>query len=450
MLVGEQGPPFVGKSGIQLWADMERFTGLTKKDFYATNIIKEALPNFRDPKPAEVAAALPTFLDELTSVRPDVVVTAGGFATRTILGGVRLADVHGIPHSAEIAGHQFVCFPTYDPGAGLHNKSFLAAFAYDLGRLGAFLRGELSVWAPSSRPASSEWLLGPPVSAPGPHIVALDTEGWVENPWGLSFTPDGRTAYVAAPEVFPELAVWLRKQTLVLHNGIHDLPVLRAMGVNIERYHDTQVLAYHDLMRTGSGILEAESQNLGTLAYRECGLQLRELSDLPGVDFDTQTIPYTDAVRDYAGMDVIATWRLFDVYRKRGLVDYPPYRIDMAQVPLVETMIRNGIPFDVDASVDYYAETLDKIETCTEELQQAARRYGIRDFNPKSHPQVRDIVTRRIGLRSGKRTKGGKPSTSEKALAEHQDHPFVAKLQEHRALVKERGTYAGPLLEELL
>jgi uracil-DNA glycosylase family 4 len=450
----QDGRPFVGKAGKELWAGMKRFCGLTRDDFYVSNIVKEGLPKNRDPKPHEIAAALPEFLDELELVQPQLVITAGGFATRAVLGRRLMSDVHGIPHQVEIAGRSFVCHPIYHPAAGLHNKGFLAAFAYDLDRLGAYLRGELPVWAPTSRPACSEWFSDDAKDAlrglSGMALVAVDTEGWADLPWGLSFSVDGFHGYVIRADDTRALR-WFRdrisRATVVMHNGVHDVPVLRAMGIEIEHYHDTQVLAYHRMLRTGCGVLEAESQNLGTLAYRECGMVLGELKEIPGVDLDARIIPYTDDVMLYAGADPVATFRLFAEYQDD--TDYAPYQIDMGQVSLVRGMIDQGIPFDVDAALDYYAEVLDKLERCTERLQQMAARYGKREFNPGSHPQVREIITRKIGLRVRKRTKGGLASTNEKALADFKDHPFVSKLQEHRELVKLKGTYAEPLLEEL-
>ena len=452
----QQGRGFVGKSGKELWSGMSRWCGLSREQFYISNLVKEGLPKSRDPKPAEIAAALLEFVDELERVRPKIVVTAGAFATRALLGrGVRIADVHGIPHRAEIGGRQFLCHPIYNPAAGLHNKGFLSAFAFDLDHLNALLRGNLRPWAPSDRPVCCSWLseaLWARRKAPFGTVVAVDTEGWVSKPWGLSFSVDGERAYlIRASEkaLLREFGEWLRDKVVVGHNFIHDVPVLRAMGVEVGAFHDTQVLGYHDMIRTGSGVLEAESQNLGTLAYREVGMVLRELEDLPGVDFETQMIPYSDEVRDYAGADAIATRRLFDVYARRGVVDTDAYQIDMGQVPLVEEMIATGIPFDRDDAIDYYYEVLGKLSDASKELKAQAARFGNRDFNPASHLQVREILTKRLGLRIRKRTKGGQTSTNEKALADFKNEPFVERLQTFRELNKLKGTYLLPLLKEL-
>jgi len=450
-----EGRGFVGKSGKQLWSELKRHTGLTRPQVYVSNLVKDGKARNTPPTPAEIAAALPEFLDELARVKPRIVITAGAASTRAVLGNVKMADVHGIPHKADIAGRQFLCHPIYHPAAGLHNKGFLAAFAYDLERLSGLLRGQETPLEATSD-ATTSWIDSTPAAATTAlrsPVIALDTEGWIEQPWGLSFSDDGQHGYVVRADdlgVLRAIGRRLQGKILVLHNGIHDLPVLRRMGIPIVAFHDTQVLAYHDILRTGSGILEAESQNLGTLAYRECGLLLGELTDLPGVDLPGRVIPYTDAVRQYAGEDAVATYRLFRIYEQRGLLNYAPYQIDMGQIPLVEQMIRTGIPFEIDDTTEYYMSVLDKLAACTAALRQRAARLGNRDFNPGSHPQVRELLTRRIGLRIRKRTKGGLASTNERALADHQDDPFVQQIQAYRELIKLKGTYLVPLLSELL
>lgn len=459
------GRPFTGKIGAQLWSEMKRCTGLSRRAFYVSNIVKDGCGKSGTPKPRDIAAALPEFLDELEQVQPRLVVTAGTVATRVLLGtDAQIAAVHGIPHEAEVCGQQFICYPIYQPSL---NKSYMALLGYDLGRLAALLRGDLRPWQ-EGLPARTSWLSRDAVQrceALEPQIVALDTEGWPAQPWGLSFSPNGIDGFVIKATDRAGLD-WFRgwlaqasarasvisKETrpVALHNGIHDLPVLRSLGVLIDAYEDTQVMAYHDILRTGSGVLEAESQNLGTLAYRECGMRLGELSEIPGVDFAAKTIPYTDAVMQYAGADPVATWRLFNIYEQRGLLNYQPYQIDMGQVFLVEHMMRAGIPFDVDETTDYYADVCDKLSTANIDLKAQAARFGNRDFNPGSHPQVREIITRKIGLRIRKRTKGGLASTNEKALADHKDNKFVKRLQDRRELDKLRGTYLVPLLQELV
>ena len=446
------------RAAAEFEAGLRRMCGISSSDCEHLYLSPQILPKNKDPKPEQIGQLLLPLLDALND-SVDLYVPVGGLMSRLLL-GKSLTLTHGLMHPVRLCDSTYLMLPIYDPGAGLQNKGFFAAFYYDLKQLKLYLNGTIPVWAPADPSGwRVEWLKElpqqglHPLTVQKPSLVALDTEGWSHKPWGASFTVDGETAYVVpveAKEVLRWLDRWLRQVPVVaMHNGLHDIPVLRAMGIRVDSYQDTQVLGYHEMLRSGSGVLEQESQNLGTLSYRFCGISMVDLSSLPGVSFDEETIPYSNEVRDYAGLDVIAAYRLFEHYKAAGIVEDPVYQIDMGQVALVEEMVATGMPFDADAVAEYLIEVLGKKALATEELQAMAARRGLREFNPGSHDQVRDLVTRKYGLRIRKRTKGGKASTNEKALAAHKDHAFVKRLQDFRELQKLEGTYLTPLMEAL-
>ncbi len=94
MLIGEapgadedrQGLPFVGQSG-QLLDKALAAIGLTRQNFYITNIIPWRPPGNRQPTPAESDACLPFVQRHIDLVSPDFLVLVGGTATKTLLGG---------------------------------------------------------------------------------------------------------------------------------------------------------------------------------------------------------------------------------------------------------------------------------------------------------------------------------------------------------------------------
>ncbi len=94
MLIGEapgadedrQGFPFVGQSG-QLLDKAFATIGLTRKNFYITNIIPWRPPGNRQPTPAEADACLPFVRRHIDLVSPDFLILVGGTAAKTLLGG---------------------------------------------------------------------------------------------------------------------------------------------------------------------------------------------------------------------------------------------------------------------------------------------------------------------------------------------------------------------------
>ncbi len=78
------GRPFVGRAG-QLLGKMIAAMGLQREQVYIANIVKCRPPNNRAPMPDETAACTPYLMDQIETVRPEVIVTLGLPATRFIL-----------------------------------------------------------------------------------------------------------------------------------------------------------------------------------------------------------------------------------------------------------------------------------------------------------------------------------------------------------------------------
>jgi DNA polymerase I-like protein with 3'-5' exonuclease and polymerase domains len=108
-------------------------------------------------------------------------------------------------------------------------------------------------------------------------IVAIDTEGWLDAPWGVSFSIRPNEGFVVKAVDVKGLAgvqaIIDAADDVVLHYALHDLPVMRAMGLIVpdEKIHDTMLLAY---------LLGLEPRGLKPLCYRHLGLEMQEYSEL--------------------------------------------------------------------------------------------------------------------------------------------------------------------------
>lgn len=80
----ETGRPFVGKAG-QLLDKMIAGMGLKREQVYICNVIKCRPPGNRAPAPEEVIACTPYLLDQVQTIRPQVIVTLGLPATHFML-----------------------------------------------------------------------------------------------------------------------------------------------------------------------------------------------------------------------------------------------------------------------------------------------------------------------------------------------------------------------------
>jgi uracil-DNA glycosylase len=124
MFVGEapgfhedrQGLPFVGPSG-QLLNRLLEGIGLRRQDVYICNVVKSRPPGNRDPQPDEIVACRPWLDAQVRLVDPQVVVTLGNFAAKTLLEtttGITRLRGRTYPFQGRLL------LPTFHPAAALH------------------------------------------------------------------------------------------------------------------------------------------------------------------------------------------------------------------------------------------------------------------------------------------------------------------------------------------
>ncbi len=80
----EVGRPFVGRAGQKL-DEMIKAMGFRREDCYIANVLKSRPPNNRTPLPAEIAKCGPYLVEQITIIRPTVLVPLGGPATQLLL-----------------------------------------------------------------------------------------------------------------------------------------------------------------------------------------------------------------------------------------------------------------------------------------------------------------------------------------------------------------------------
>jgi uracil-DNA glycosylase family 4 len=283
---------FVGPAGRELERFMNGWILPPRDEHYLCNF-KRTIPEGKEFILTDAEGE--ALEQELERVQPEVVVALGAHITKYFLGDVTMEMVHGIPHETlrPFPGFEYIVFPAYNPAAGLHSPRLQATFAYDMNRLGAYLKHKLP-------PAPVDVQAGRYIDySPGEHVdvpgafriegepedwaeVAVDTEGWLDRPWGASYAviPYGGFVVRSGTQGWQDFRDYVQRDrpSVVMHNAIHDLAMVRTMGLDLDelgvRVDDTMIMAY---------LLGIEPQGLKPLAYRHAGALHDDYSDIVAV-----------------------------------------------------------------------------------------------------------------------------------------------------------------------
>ena len=132
----ETGRPFVGPAGRLLTDIIEKAMGLSRPEVYIANILKCRPPGNRDPQPEEVEQCIGVLKQQITEIRPEVIIALGRIAAHTLLetttpiSSLRgtLKEYLGIP-----------LMPTFHPSYLLQNPSKKRETWEDIKKVMAFL-----------------------------------------------------------------------------------------------------------------------------------------------------------------------------------------------------------------------------------------------------------------------------------------------------------------------
>ncbi|MFH1682817.1 MAG: uracil-DNA glycosylase [Candidatus Woesearchaeota archaeon] len=122
MIVGEApgaeedrlGIPFVGRAG-KLLDELLATNGFNREDIFITNSVRCRPPKNRDPDKQELKACKHWLDEQISVIKPDLIIILGRIALKNLLGKDKISDIHG----EIIFQDQQKYFVTYHPSAGI-------------------------------------------------------------------------------------------------------------------------------------------------------------------------------------------------------------------------------------------------------------------------------------------------------------------------------------------
>lgn len=143
MLIGEgpgaeenqTGRPFVGQAGQLLDRILTNAMLIKREDIYIANIVKCRPPGNRDPEQQEREACLPYLMQQISIIKPKVLLLMGAVAAQTLLHNKNtLTQMRGGPHYVD----GIPAFVTYHPAAMLRNPNWKVPAWEDIQKFMAF------------------------------------------------------------------------------------------------------------------------------------------------------------------------------------------------------------------------------------------------------------------------------------------------------------------------
>ncbi len=116
----ETGRPFVGRAGKLLDKLLESI-GLKRKSVFITSVVKHRPPKNRQPKSLEIKKCSFWLKQQLSIIKPELIVTLGRFGLEYFLPKEKISQIHGTIKKTLIDGRNIFIFPLYHPAAGLRS-----------------------------------------------------------------------------------------------------------------------------------------------------------------------------------------------------------------------------------------------------------------------------------------------------------------------------------------
>lgn len=244
---------------------------------------------------------------------------------------------------------KIIVAPHYHIAAGFHSPETSALVRYDWQQLIALFDGELKPRAlyddPHPNPVYIDVERPDQIVIAPDRPVAIDTEGSARAPWSLQFSQDPGLAFViraCRPDLVAVFKRRLRESgvKIVYHSALHDLSVMRAMGIetNDLPFDDTAVMSY---------LLCVEPRGLKPLCVRHCNMRMQSYEDVLGDAQNRLAVDYFVALWDCEQADYeVAQQEEFDRINRTPLLDKEgqPKRDKQGHIKFRRTTVMPAIP----------------------------------------------------------------------------------------------------------
>lgn len=285
-----RGYVLCGPSGEEFDRFLLNESGIDRTSIHCRNLVVD----YRDgenPDEYEVHRDWPLTVEAIQQVRPKFIIAMGLWSARAFLGNdLEMEWASGLHFPLTWGCGKFTVMPVTHTAATLHQPKYAARCAEDFRQFGKLVKGEPLPTGHLSKTIPVNYSSG---VLPIEDVIAMDTEGTVERPWGMSYCCRPSVASVQHRVVQRK---WncdnMDKALVVGHNMLHDLPVLAKLGVRPQQFTDTMLMA---------ALLGVEPLGLKALARRHTGMVMDDYDSIVAPARREKALEYLGRVLDWCG-----------------------------------------------------------------------------------------------------------------------------------------------------
>jgi len=237
-----------------------------------------------------------------------------------------------------------------------------------------------------------------------------------------------------------DMELMIPSNEIIGHNLKFEILMLATYGMKIGGpMHDT-LIAAHIFNPT------EPSKKLKDLALKYLGIEPKEEMILKTYMKQHKITDYSlvpeDIMRPYTINDVLITWRLFNFYRSKGVLEDPVYKMEMRLLPVLARMQTRGMLIDKPFCIEQQ-------QRCAKRLQEIETHTAIEypDVDLLSNRSLGEFLFQKEGLTCKSFSEKGNPELDEYHLDQYQ-HDIIPYVLEYRELTKAKSTYLDALIEQ--
>lgn len=229
-----------------------------------------------------------------------------------------------------------------------------------------------------------------------------------------------------------------KKLKKVCQNGKFDIAVMRSIGIEVKNfYFDTMIASYciDPDQKHGMDDLSQKYLSYTPIPFSSL-LDVKDLSKIFELDLKS--------LSNYSCEDADITYRLYEILSReieKENLSKLAYEVEFPLVEVLEDMERTGVKIDTKALSELSKDLQILLDNYTNQIYKLSGT----EFNINSTKQLQEVLFKKLGLQSGRKTKTGFSTDARSLENLRGEHKVIDLILDYRQVSKLKSTYTDSL-----